>query len=258
MGKSYKFFQNEETLKFAENIVDAGAAWDTAGSIDKGRRVFASLIVPKEIVLDPGGRNDTILFYLMVTTGHVGNAPLTYIVTPVRVVCQNTLQIALRGTDVAYKVRHTANAQLFVGEARKALNVTFGYADDLQAEADELIQRAMTNAQFDKIVAKVLGDKPEPEVQADKIKNKAAITRWETKNDLIHDIYRGTGDVMDNCENIRGTAWGGFQALVEFSDYYREVRGDKNNLYTAHIGLTNSVNDFKAKALSVVKELTAV
>lgn len=263
VGNSYKVFQNEEAFTFAQDIVDIGARWDTAGSLDKGRRVFGSLIIDRDFTLDPDGANDKVVTYLLVATSHNGSLALTYVITPVRVVCQNTLNIALGNHSAAYSIKHTKKADTRLIEARKALNVTFDFMDDFEAEAKELFEREVTKQKFDTIVKAVFGDRPTPDITvqddgSNKVSNQAAITRWENKRDLLHDIYGGTGDVMNNTENIRGTAWGAWNAFTEYADWYRQTRGDSNNLYEGHLGLTANVTDFKREALDAVKELTAV
>ncbi len=70
VGSRYKVIQNEELFSFADNIVDGDSrvAWESAGSLKNGRVVFGSLNVPREMVLDPQGANDTTKLYLIVWT----------------------------------------------------------------------------------------------------------------------------------------------------------------------------------------------
>ena len=97
VGKRYKTVQNEDLFAFADNVLDSNSAkWESAGSLKKGKIVFGSLSIPKEIVLDPQGVNDKTKLYLIVWTSHDGSIAVQAAITPVRVVCQNTLNLAMR------------------------------------------------------------------------------------------------------------------------------------------------------------------
>ena len=93
VGDRYKVYQNEELFAFGDNLTDGGAEWESAGSIKNGRQVFGSLVLPNEFTLDAQGANDKVKSYLLVTTSHDGSSAIQALVTPVRVVCQNTLNL---------------------------------------------------------------------------------------------------------------------------------------------------------------------
>ena len=107
VGDRYKVLQNEELFDFGDAMTDGGATWETAGSIKNGRVVFGSLSVPREFILDPQGANDKTVTYLLVHTSHDGSSSVQANITPVRVVCQNTLNMALSGSKQSFKIRHS-------------------------------------------------------------------------------------------------------------------------------------------------------
>lgn len=254
VGDKYKTHQNEDVFEFAENVISLGGAkWDTAGSLDGGRRVFGTMLVPQSFILDSQGAADRVNTYLGVATSHDGTMPITSFMTGVRVVCQNTLTAALHGNQRVYKVRHTKNAEGRLEDARQALRVAHGYFGELEQEAHALYEAACTNKQFDNIVRTFVGV-PDERVSDGKVINQAAITRATNTTDLIHDLYREAGTL----DGIRGTGWGAWQALVEFQDWYRPVRGKnkQKNLLTAQMGVTSDTD--KSNALSIVKELLEV
>lgn len=254
VGDKYRPHQNEEVFQFAEDVISLGGAkWDTAGSLDNGRRVFGTMIIPREFVLDVKGAADHVRTYLGVATSHDGTMPITSFMTAIRVVCQNTLTAALAGNDRVYKVRHTLNAESRLDDARKALRVAHGYFGELEAEAKALYETACTNRQFDRIVRQFVGV-PDEKVKDDKVINQAAITRATNTVDVISDLYREAGTM----DNIRGTGWGAWQALVEFQDWYRPTRGKgaKENLLRAQMGVTTDSD--KSAALGIVKEVLSV
>jgi phage/plasmid-like protein (TIGR03299 family) len=95
VGKRYKPVQNEELFQFADAIHDANSdcRWESAGSLKKGKVVFGTVDIPRTMVLDPQGANDQTKLYLIVWTSHDGSVAVQAAVTPVRVVCQNTLNL---------------------------------------------------------------------------------------------------------------------------------------------------------------------
>jgi len=250
VGGRYRPIQNEDAFAMADAIVDAsGGQWDTAGALGHGERVFGSLLLPKSIVIDGEGIADQTDTYIMLATSHDGSLPVTAAVTPVRVVCQNTLNVALRGAANKYKVRHTESSEYNMIEAREALKVTFEYVDALEEAATTLYEASMTSNEFDRLIAATFGDKPEEKVKDDKVLNAGAVSRWDNRRDALHDLW-----ASDTQKGIKNTFWGGFNTIEEYFDYERSFRGDVENLYLPHLGFDNAMNKKKADLMSAALE----
>ena len=153
VGERYQTLQNEELFAFADNLLD-GARWETAGSLKNGRVVFGSLALERETVLDPDGVADVVKSYLLVNTSHDGSLAVRASVTPVRVVCANTLDMALRGVKQSFKMRHTSTLEGRIMVAREALGLANTYMDAFDKMAQELIEKEITKDTFNKIVEK--------------------------------------------------------------------------------------------------------
>ena len=245
VGDRYKVFQNEELFSFGDGVLDGGAQWESAGSIKEGKVVFGSLVVPKEFVLDPNGANDVTKTYLLVTTSHDGSAAIQAMVTPVRVVCQNTLNMALRGSKQSFKVRHTSTVQGRVEEARRVLGLTFNHMDAFEIEARALYETAIDDKKFNEIITALY---PKPDDGSAKV----TVTKWENKINILNDLYH----TSPTNTNIKGTAWGAFQALTERLDYYRFARkGTNEGVWAAASGFDAQVTAEKSRILSAVKAL---
>ena len=248
VGKKYRPFQNESLFEFADNILDGGASWESAGSIKDGRVVFGSMVIPREFILDPQGANDKTVTYLLVHTAHDGSSSVQANITPVRVVCQNTLNMALNGSKQSFKIRHTSGTQSRVDEARRVLGLTFGHMDNFEVIARQLFEVEIDNKRFHDIISAVY---PMPDLSA----GKASLTKWESKVDLITDIYHQSPTMT----NIKGTAWGALNAMTERLDYFRSARtNDGSALIGAASGFDPSTNAEKALILSAVKELAGI
>lgn len=242
VGERYKVVQNEDLFSFADNLLDGGR-WETAGSIKNGTVVFGSLALDREVVLDPNGATDKVNTYLLVHTSHDGSLAVQASVTPVRVVCQNTLNVALSGVKQSYKIRHTQTVQGKVAAAREALGIAHKYLDEFDKQAQEMITQEINDKQFFDIITAVY---PKPEVDA-----KGSMTKWENKIDVLNDIYNG-----ETCVNIRGTAWGAYNAMTERLDWYRTPRGgNAESVLSAASGFDPSTNAAKNAMLKAVRQV---
>jgi len=155
VGSRYKVVQNEELFSFADNILDGDSrcAWESAGSLKNGKVVFGSLTVPREMVLDPQGANDQTKLYLIVWTSHDGSVAVQAAITPVRVVCQNTLNLAMRNAKQSFKIRHTQTAEGKILAAREALGLSVAYFDEFSKQANELFKLRLLISNFQNLFA---------------------------------------------------------------------------------------------------------
>ena len=248
VGSKYQVVQNEQLFEFGDNLLHGGASWESAGSIKGGRLVFGSLVIPKTITLDPQGANDVTNTYLLVHTSHDGSVSLQASVTPVRVVCQNTLNVAIKGTKQSFKLRHTQSVDGKIQIAREALGLSVEYMDTFEEEAQSLFETAVNDLQFNKIITTVY---PKPDKE-----NKKATTIWENKINVLNDLYFKSPTV----ETIKGTAWGVFNTLTEQLDYYRNIKTTSEkrseNLLSSASGFDVATNIKKNNLLKAVKQLT--
>lgn len=243
VAERYKVVQNEELFAFGDGILAGGGTWETAGSIKDGTQVFGSLRIGREIKV---GDDDVTNLYLLVNTSHDGSTAVQASVTPVRVVCQNTLNFALRhGVKQQFKMRHTQTIEGRMAVAREALNITFAYADEFEREMNELFQVQVTKDQFDNIISD-LYPRPEKDV-------KGSMVKWEGKRDTLMGIFTDTGDGPKTTLSLAGTAAGALNALTERIDWYRMPRGGNvDNLFISASGFDPVVNTEKNRIRKAV------
>jgi phage/plasmid-like protein (TIGR03299 family) len=252
VGERYHVMQNEDLFSFGDNILDGGGRWETAGSIKGGRVVFGALALERETILDPNGVADKVKTYLLINTSHDGSIAIQASITPVRVVCANTLNLALgskRGRNAikqTFKIRHTQTANGKVQVARETLGLANKYMDAFDVMAKAMIEKEITAQQFNDIV---LAAYPKPDEE-----KKGALTRWTNKIDVINDIYTGEFNGM-----IAGNAWGAFNALTERLDWHRSARGGNTEaMLAAASGFDPSITAEKNRLLSIVKNTLAI
>jgi phage/plasmid-like protein (TIGR03299 family) len=249
VGERYVPLQNEDLFSFGDNILDGGGRWETAGSIKGGRVVFGSLALERETILDPTGVADKVKTYLLINTSHDGSIAIQASITPVRVVCANTLNLALNqkkkknGVKQSFKIRHTQTAEGKIQIARETLGMANAYMDEFDIMAKAMIEKEVSAKQFNDIILSAYA-KPDKDT-------KGAIKKWENKVDIINDIYTGEFNGM-----IAGNAWGAFNALTERLDWYRSARGGSNeSILASASGFDPAINAEKNRLLKVVQSV---
>lgn len=245
VGEKYNTYQNEDLLAFGDNLLDGGAQWESAGFFRNGRTIFGALTIDREMVIDPTGANDATRTFLLVTSSHDGSSSIKACVTPVRVICQNTLSLAFKRASQSWSVRHTQGTAGRITEARVALDLTHKYLDEFEVIARGLYETPITNAQFDKVFETVY-PKPADDAKAN------VRTLWEKKFDIARGLYVSS----PTNANITGTKWGALNALTERIDWYRN--GDNpmtEGLAASASGFETSVQQEKARILEAVMAL---
>lgn len=254
VGSRYKVVQNEDAFSFVDYMVGESAepiSWETAGSIRGGRVVFGMIRMPKDIVLktSPEGDTDITHEYLLITTSHDGSWQVTVKNTPLRVVCKNTLHVALAGMGQEYRIRHTQSVDSKIGEAREALRLSYLAIDKFQAKAEKMLEAAITDLEFTRLVERIYEHPKHEAERKGKSPSAAAITRWDNKRDQLFSLYKAD-------EATAGTAWGAYNALIERLDWARTPReGDRTSLYEAQMGFATQTQSEKDDIWEATHEL---
>lgn len=170
VSDKYGIVQNEDAFKFVDLFCsgqfadrDNTPVIETCGVLGKGERVFVTAKFPEKIVLD-AKRDDLVDMYMTFTTSHDGTGAVRAMVTPVRVVCNNTLSMAMSNNIGRVSFRHTSNVMnrldLLNKEnaefAAKALNVYEVYKNGLEQAFDHLKNIKLSEKELDNILAEVL------------------------------------------------------------------------------------------------------
>lgn len=223
VGNRYHVLQNREAFTFMDDLADdSRPKYVSAGSLFGGSTVWMLMQLPEQINLTDSD-DESINQYILLRNSHDGSTAVTAAVTPIRVVCNNTLTMALQGTRRQYNVRHTQTMQGKLTEANKVLGIAKGYGKALEAVGKEMIAASFSNAEFDAFLESLVPteDKMRELASSDKEKH-AGLTRALNKQDEIKSIYHNTPDL----QNIKGTKWGAFQAIVDYNDHHIDGRGN--------------------------------
>jgi len=244
VGSRYTPIQNEEAFALLDDIVaESGAHFETAGSLYGGRQVFVSMKLPRYI--EYGDGSDTIDLYLLAWNSHDGSSSMKLAVTPMRVVCANTLRVGLRQAKSSFSIRHTNSANRRLTEARNALGLTFKYADAMEDEINKMLAATFTEAQYRAVVEKMV---PTAGDDASDIQERRVDEQRASLRALWND---------ENQDSIRDTAWGAYNAVAEWVDWYSPARGDTDTARALRV-LNGQADRAKNDAYKVIREIARV
>ncbi len=243
----YRPIQNREVFDFGEAILSTNeAVWETAGSLYGGARVWILGKLPKALKI----AGDKVEPYFLLTNGHDGKSSMIAQLTPVRVVCQNTLNMALRGKNRQAKISHRHNYEQQLGEAKRLLGFVSDYYTSFADFADKLVRQKFTERAFESLVKDLL-----PDIQVKDGKDtpgtKAAQTRVEGEREKVLVAYK-----RPDIDNIRHTKFGAYNAIADYADHDRALRGDPKDRKVAERRWIRTFEntDLKDRALEILTE----
>ena len=139
----YKIVQNREAFAFTDALLGEGVRYETAGSLQEGKKVWLLAKLPHEYIIS----GDRISPYLVFFNSHDGSGAIKAALTPIRVVCQNTLNLALSSAKRSWSMIHTGDIQGKIEEARDTLLLAETYMDSLGKAFEELRGKKLTEKQ---------------------------------------------------------------------------------------------------------------
>tara|TARA_B100001996_G_scaffold341809_1_gene296063 strand:- start:193 stop:1155 length:963 start_codon:yes stop_codon:yes gene_type:complete len=211
VGSRYTPIQNLECFDFLDTVVDdSEAKYETAGSLYDGKVVWLLLNLNKSVQVD----EDITHNYLLLTNSHDGSSSLKGLTTPIRVVCANTLRLAIRQQVNGFSFRHTSSLQGKVAQARATLTRAFDYVDAFQEEMERLLETEVTNERFEEIMTNVM---PIPEPTTENIK---AITRVTNNRATIEKLFS-----EPEFNTHTNTGWALINATSNFEQWVSSIRG---------------------------------
>jgi phage/plasmid-like protein (TIGR03299 family) len=221
VGRRYRVFQNREAFDFMDALVgDKLAMYETAGSLHGGRRVWMMARIPTEY---RAGADDLIRPYVLLTNTHDGTQALRMIPTTVRVVCQNTLNLALREGGVeGLSVSHHPRLESRIAEARAKLGIIAARFDRFDEELHAMLAKDLSVAEAGGYFRGLSG----ADLTLSGVEGPAVSQRQRNGRERV------LGQMLANFDNdrntlpgVRHTAWGAYNAVSEWADHQKGYRG---------------------------------
>lgn len=207
----YKVVQNTEAFSFTDSLLGEGVTYETAGALGGGKQIWLLAKTESSKILD-----DVVEPYLLFSNSHDGSSKVKVTFTPVRVVCRNTLAIALKRAERVWSVKHTGAIGKRLDEAIETLQMKDKYIDAMRQEAEDLAKIKMSKDDFIKVVDEIYP-------VADDTLSKRAITTNEHYRENLISAYN-----QQDLGNIRDNAWGVVNAIADFETHAESARKTDN------------------------------
>ena len=208
----YKVVQNVEAFSFTDELLGHGVRYETAGSLSGGRRVWLLARLPREYII----AGERISPYLVFSNTHDGSGSVKAAVTPVRVVCNNTLNLALETAQRSFSMVHTGNISDKITEARDTLFKAESYMDRLGAEFEQLHQQKVTDAEVQKYIELLIP-----------LESNATRTQEKNVNRLREDLAMRYYDARD-LQKVGKNAYRFINAVSDFATHAEPLRRTAN------------------------------
>ena len=171
----YKIVQNVDAFQFTDNLIGGDVRYETAGSLLGGQKVWMLAKMPEKKIA-----GDDVETYVCFTNSHDGKGSVKAIVTPIRVVCQNTMNIALSRAQRSWSIRHQGNIENKIAEAREVLELTDIYMEELAKQAERWANVTINEDAFQKILNKIFPVKEDDtDRKKNNVQNRASASRKE-------------------------------------------------------------------------------
>ena len=242
VSSRYQVVQPKSVLEFYRDLVEiSGFELETAGVLKEGKKFWALAKTGKEAVLKG---NDVVKGYILLATSCDGTIATTATPTTVRVVCNNTLTIALNGASSAIKVPHSTT---FDAQAvKKQLGIAVSQWDSFMYRMRTLSERKVKSHESMNYFLKVMCNSDSQIDPALGLQNERALKK-------VQAMYEGQGHGSEMA-SASGTAWGLLNAVTEFVDHERRARSQEYRLDSAWFGQGANL---KQRALDYALQLAA-
>ena len=212
VGKNYQIIQNKEAFAFFDAIVggDTGILYETAGALGNGERIFITAKLPDYIRV--GNGDDVSEKYLFLTTSHDGSGSITAAFTPIRIVCQNTLNASLRSMSNVVRIKHTSGAKQHLINAHKVM----GLANTLSTQLEGIFNQWATVKVTDTEVRKLIQLALCPNKETLELLKKGAESDTSTlfKNTVNDAFSYAMMSDTQQLDTTKGTLYGAYNAVT--------------------------------------------
>ncbi|EOS81652.1 phage/plasmid-like protein [Dorea sp. 5-2] len=207
----YRVIQNDEAFAFTDGLLGEGVKYETAGSLQGGRKVWLLAHMPHEYIIS----GERISPYLLFSNTHDGSGAIKVALTPIRVVCQNTLNLALARAKRSWSMIHTGDIREKMQEAKDTLFMAEKYMDELGKEFEALRMKKLTDKQVMEYIEILLpiedGSTPQQEKNMKRLREDMKIRYFDAPDlqGVGKNAYRFVNAVSDfatHAEPLRRTA----------------------------------------------------
>jgi phage/plasmid-like protein (TIGR03299 family) len=246
VSENYIPLQNNEAFSFFDGLIDRKlATYETAGALGEGERVWVMAKLKENICV---GGKDEIQRYILLANGHNAATAVRIILTPIRVVCQNTLTLAVETAKAEFRVHHGANMQKKLDAARGQLGAVLRQYELLADRFDEMVKRSMPNQDLQKYLDVVF---PLP------IRGRLSERNYDAAIAEVESRKKGCAELFENGRGntepgIRGSLWAAYNGVTDWADHRMRFRSPYQRMNSVFFGEAGRI---KTRALRNALEL---
>lgn len=207
----YKVVQNSEAFEFTDSLIGEEIRYETAGSLREGRTIWLLAKMPEQKILD-----DKFDPYICFTNSHDGKGAIQVCMTPIRVVCNNTLNLALHSAKRMWTTKHMGDMQGKLAEAKHTLGLAENYMENLNIEANKLADLKISDTELEAILTAMFP------IDYEKDTPRKINHVNELKANLFH-CYNAP-----DISQFKGTAWGIMNAATDMVAHTAPARLTSN------------------------------
>lgn len=244
VGKDYHIVQNREAFSFFDSIVggDKGILYETAGALGNGERIFITAKLPDYIRV--GNGDDITEKYIFLTTSHDGSGSITAAFTPIRIVCQNTLNASLKNMSNVVRIRHTSGAKQRLEDAHKVMGLANKLSTQLEESFNYWAKIKIGDAEMKKLIQLALC--PNKETLNHLQKGNAEELSTVFKNTVEDAFAYAMMSDAQQMETTKGTLFGAYNAVTGFYQNVKTYKDDEAKLQSIVMGGTAQMKSQKA------------
>ena len=205
-SEKYQIVQNADAFAFTDNLIGENCRYETAGSLKNGKSVWMLAKLPRTSVL-----GDDVDQYLCFNNTHDGTGAVKVFMTPIRVVCNNTLNLALNRASRFWSCKHMGKMEDKLAEATQTLQLANKYMDELKLKADHYAITSITMDRVKQVVAELF-----PINDDDSDRHKATMTK--ARNEFMTCYF------MPDIAKFMNTEWGIINSASDFSAHVQPKR----------------------------------
>ena len=256
----YEVVQNIDAFKFFDDAIGEGMArWDKAGILNDGKQIYLSAKLPVETRVG----DDLIDNYLVFSNSHDGTSSVNIMFTPIRVICTNMLNSALKSADAYIRIRHTESVKQKLQRGAEILRIACKHADTVQDYYNSLLKVKMSDREVMEYLANLQLTAKEQDLLLNYDKEngykKLILRDYRTmevtgvsqrKANMIANMFEYYCDGIGQ-KHVAGTAWGAYNAVTGFYCNVANLEGEKRTYSLLYGGANsnmikalNAANDF--------------
>lgn len=212
VSDKYKVVQNTEAFSFTDALLGEGVYYETAGSLQGGKRIWLLAKLPQEYII----AGDRISPYLVFSNTHDGSGAVRVAITPIRVVCNNTLNIALATAKRSFSMVHTGDINKKIDEAKSTLFLAGKYMEGLGKEIENLRMKKLSDRQVEEYISMLI-----PEGEKDTVQQHRNIRK-------LRENMRARYYDAPDLKEIGNNAYRFINAVSDFATHAEPLRRTSN------------------------------